>query len=404
MKSPSVCLVGAGVVGRAIAKAHTDAYCSLIISDQDPIQLTKAVDSLGLNKTRWNRSLLETPPGWLPSITLRCHDEATNSTPPILIESISERLDVKRDFFSLAEKHLGERAILCSNTSTLRIGAIGKELEAPERFCGMHFFMPVDQRAAVEIVRGSATTDSTIRNATLHVEKLSKEPLTVGDGPGFIVNRLLSPYLNEAMLLLGRHVSAERIEQAALDYGMPLSPLELIDWIGVRTMFEAGRVFWQSFPDRIDPSPILPALIKAKRFGRFNGGAFYDYADDARSSELSAAARELCQKYRRDPVEFTDSELIKILAIPMWIEAAIAMKNGVAESTKQFDLAMRGGLGFRPEQSWTDFFQSLGSDQILNTIEKRSSLTACMKAPPELTEALKRESPSGALRVFATMD
>ena len=109
--------------------------------------------------------------------------------------------------------------------------------------------MPVYNRPAVEVACGEETSTQAIGRCVAHVRRIRKEPLIVRDGPGFIVNRLLTPYLNEAMLLLCRGVSADRIEEAALRYGMPMSPLELIDWIGTRTMFDAGRVFWQSFPE-----------------------------------------------------------------------------------------------------------------------------------------------------------
>ena len=128
MKAASVHLVGAGVVGRAITKAHTDAGISVTVADQDVASLMETVDSLDLGHDRWIRLPLETPTDWLPSITLHCSDDSTGHSPPILIESISERLDVKQSFFSRAEKHFGESAILCSNTSTLRITAIAEKL------------------------------------------------------------------------------------------------------------------------------------------------------------------------------------------------------------------------------------------------------------------------------------
>ncbi len=232
----------------------------------------------------------------LPAIQIVSAADSSESSTPIVIESIAERLDVKRNFFAEAEQIFGDDAILCSNTSTLRIGAIAEKLNRPERFCGMHFFMPVDKRHAVEVIRSEQTTDSTVRVCGDHVRRIHKEPLAVGDGPGFVVNRLLSPYLNESMLMLGRGVTAERIERAALAYGMPMSPLELIDLIGIRTTFDAGRVFWQSFPTRVDPAPILPAMVKKKRFGRSVRAGFFDYEADQRSKGLSPIASALCGK------------------------------------------------------------------------------------------------------------
>ncbi len=398
---PRVYLVGAGVVGRAILKAHTDFDVSVWIADQSEAFLGEAVSQLALDRERWSVSEVTHLDGRLPAIALRSHAESVAPPTPVVIESIAERLETKQAFFADAEAMFGDNAVLCSNTSTLRIGTLASSLKRPERFCGMHFFMPVGQRPAVEVIGGGDTSASTIDRCVDHVRRIKKEPLVVGDGPGFIVNRLLSPYLNEAMLLLGRGVSAEQIERAALAYGMPMSPLELIDWIGTRTMFDAGRVYWQSFPERINPSPMLAALIKNKRFGRACGVGLYDYQDGKRSAKLSPVTVEYCERYRRGVVSLGDEEVMRLLAIPMWIEAAIAHRDGVTESRAQFDLAMRGGLGFDPQKSWFDFFESLGSPVIREMIMKWSSLTACMKAPSELLALLDQATPTSAFEQFA---
>ena len=392
-----VYLVGAGVVGRAILKAHVDAGVSVVIADLDQKYLQQAVDQLGLDSQRWQISAPLRLAGQLPAIELRCESDTSKADRSIVIESIAERLDAKRAFFAEAERIFGDEALLCSNTSTLRIEAIAEAVERPQRFCGMHFFMPVDRRPAVELIASSATSDETIKICSEHAKRIDKQPLVVGDGPGFIVNRLLSPYLNEAMLMLGRGVSAEQIERAALAYGMPLSPLELIDYIGTETMFNAGRVYWQSFPSRINPSPILAGLIKNKRFGRAYGAGLYDYADDVRSEQLASITLELCQRYRRDEVSLSDDEVMHVLSIPMWIESAIAIRDGIAESAEQFDLAMRGGLGFDPERSWLEFFEQLGSERIAGTIEQWSPKTAAMTCPQEILEALQKSGPRGAI-------
>jgi 3-hydroxyacyl-CoA dehydrogenase/enoyl-CoA hydratase/3-hydroxybutyryl-CoA epimerase/enoyl-CoA isomerase len=394
---PAVYLVGAGVVGRAILKAHTDAGVSVFLADQDETFLHEAIEQLGLDLRRWQLS----PPlrlgGRLPAVALSSNTDSGQPESSILIESIAERLDVKQAFFADAEQLFGDDTVLCSNTSTLRISAIAEPLNRPERFCGMHFFMPVDLRGAVELIAGPNTADDAINTCIGHAGRIDKEPLVVGDGPGFVVNRLLSPYLNEAMLMLGRGISAEQIERAAKAYGMPLSPLELIDWIGIRTMFDAGRVYWQSFPSRITPTPILAALVKNKRWGRACGAGLYDYKSGKRSATLSPISAEFCQKYRRDEIELTDEEVMHVLSIPMWIEAAIAQRDGIVRSGEQFDLAMRGGLGFDPDKSWLDFFEQLGSELMLGEIERWSPKTAAMTSPPEILEALAKSGPAAAI-------
>lgn len=394
---PAIYLVGAGVVGRAIMQAHIDAGVSIWLADQDEDALQAAIESLALDPN-WQVSPQRQLGGRLPAFALSNQADSTSPTASIVIESIAERLDAKQSFFADAESIFGDDAILCSNTSTLRIEAVAEALQHPGRFCGMHFFMPVDKRPAVELIAGPKTDEATIRSCSEHATRINKQPLVVGDGPGFIVNRLLSPYLNESMLMLGRGVPAEQIERAALRYGMPLSPLELIDWIGTPTMFNAGRVYWQSFPTRIGPSPIVPALIKKQRLGRACGAGLYDYEGDRRSGELSPVTLELCEKYRRDEVALDDDELMHVLSIPMWIEAAIASREGISQSREQFDLAMRGGLGYDPSKSWLEFFESLGSETMVKAIGQWAPRTAAMSAPPEILAALAKVGPTEAIQ------
>jgi 3-hydroxyacyl-CoA dehydrogenase len=266
----------------------------------------------------------------------------------------------------------------------------------------MHFFMPVDRRPATEIVRGNQTSQHTIDACCRHAMRIQKSPLVVADGPGFIVNRMLSPYLNEALLLLCRGAPADQIERSALRYGMPMSPLELIDYIGTRTMFDAGRVFWQAFPDRLSPAPMLSGLVKRKRFGRAASAGLYDYDGGQRSDKLAPETELLCEKYRRHEQAFQDNEVVELLAIPMWIEASLARRDGIAHEVEQFNLAMRGGLGYDPERNWIDFFDQIGSERIVAAIEKWSPITASMNAPQDLMEALRHLSPSKAMRDFAS--
>jgi len=394
-----VYLVGAGIVGRAILRAHTDANVSVWIIDQMSDRVHSAVDDLGLDATNWRIH----EPRTLPDGALAIHVQHQNDAQPrdatIVIESILERLDAKQTFFANAPKLFGDNAILCSNTSNLRISEIAGAIDVPSQFAGMHFFMPVHERPATEIVRGRLTSDSTIEACRRHAMRIHKSPLVVRDGPGFIVNRMLSPYLNEALRLLCRDVPADQIERAAIAYGMPISPLELIDHIGTRTMFDAGRAFWQAFPKRIDPCALLGALLKAGRNGRSNGG-LYDYHHGQRSEQLPSSTQQLCERYRRNPIQIDDRSAMLLLAIPMWIEAAMALRDGVAESLEQINDAMVGGLGFQAQPTWSQFFDGVGSRQILKTIEMFQPTTKSLTAPPQLLAQLHHRSPAEALEHF----
>jgi len=393
-------LVGAGVVGAAIVQAHLDAGVSIWIADQDEAALAVAIERLRFSDAEWQVSSPRELGASLMAVEFFSRQEQVAIARTLVIESIPEKLDIKRAFFEEAEEVFGDEAVLCTNTSTLSVSRIADSLKHPERFLGMHFFMPVHDRPAVEVIAGKRTEENTIQQGLRHVERLGKWPLRVGDSPGFVVNRLLSPYLNEAMLLLCRGVSAKRIEDAALAYGMPISPLELIDWIGTPTMFDAGRAFWQAFPERIDPAPILVAMIKNKRFGRATSKGFYDYENQHRSSDLADQTFGLSEKYRRDEQDFTESHLLEMLTIPMWIEASLALRAGVIGDHADFDLAMRGGLGFDSGEPWHTFFDAMGSQAILAAVETWATLTKSMNAPFELRDLLSRKSPTDAMIAY----
>ncbi len=405
---PKTVLVGTGVVGRAILHAHVAAGVSVCVADQDPAALDAAVNEVvaAHSRAQVTRLFIEDESLSIASIVLEGFQAGNESA--IVIESIAEQLDVKQAFFAKARRFFGRDAILCSNTSTLRIEDIAADLPQPGNVCGMHFFMPVDRRSAVEIVRAKKTNESTIGRCEEHARQINKSPLVVADRPGFIVNRLLSPYLNQSLLLLARGVSHEQIEQAAIAYGMPMSPLELIDYIGTRTMFSAGRCFYQAFPDRLDPSLIVPRLVKKKQFGRDGGAGLYRYEDGVRSDSLAATAAQIVAEYSTRPIEVIHQDVVDLLAVPMWIEAALAFRDGVTNDLPDFDLAMRGGLGFQSDMdkksgSWLGFFDSLGSSALINAIEKWSLVFKSMQAPPELVRLLKTCSASVAIERYASL-
>ncbi|QDT02981.1 Fatty acid oxidation complex subunit alpha [Rubripirellula lacrimiformis] len=389
-------LVGAGVVGQAILRAHVASDQSVTLADLDGDRVDSAIQSLDLGPS-WTIDPSRPVGDSMVGISIRHVDGTNVDAPTIVIESIAERLDVKRSFFGEAERLFGDDAILCSNTSTLRITDIAAQLRDPSRMAGMHFFMPVDRRPAVEVIRGESTSDDTIHQCTRHVGRLGKEPLVVADSPGFIVNRLLSPYLNQAMLLLCGGIPADRIEAAALAYGMPMSPLELVDMIGARTTFDSGRVYWQSFPQRIDPAPILGKMIKSKRLGRSVGQGFYDYTDDQRSLGLAAETLALADTYFRPIGAVSDTQLQQLLSIPMLIEAAITVGEGTVTQTESLDTAMRGGLGFQSDRPWLQYFDTLGSPAIRAAIDRWQSRFKAMNCPAPFADQLAARSPSMAI-------
>lgn len=371
-----VLLVGAGVVGRAIAIDHLLAGVPVWLADRDADVLRESCDrvlqqcdSVADSASPWGARVPLPVVHLSPSACVNGTAEersAPAATPRwLLIESIAERLDIKQAFFADAETWFERPAILTTNTSTLSIASIAARMRSPDRLCGLHFFMPVVDRPAAEIIphRGddavteaAGTLPEVIEACCHHARTLNKSPLVVRDAPGFVVNRLLAPYLNLAMNLLCGGISATTIEQAALVYGMPISPLELIDLIGPRTAFDGGRVVWSAFPTRMDPSPLLPAMVKAKLSGVSSGEGFYRYDSNGNrmSRSLSESATQLSQKYQHDDfANFPADPALQIslvadlVAAVLRLEAMAIERDGVADAAT-ITSAMRGGLRWEP--------------------------------------------------------
>ena len=362
-------IFGSGIMGREIARTHLSAGIPVSLFDlsesavqQAAIDLSRLTTSVP-DVTSAMDSLRDLPgaicsssegelEGFGCSLEPLSQSEVHDTHGSLVIETIVEQLQAKRTLLRQLERILDDRTTFTSNTSSLQIAAIAEGLQSARRIFGLHFFMPVPQRPLVEVIPHALSEPQTLAALQEHVSAIRKDPLVAPDSPGFIVNRILWPYLNSAVRLLELGASASQIEAAALAIGMPLSPLHLIDIIGLRTAFDAGRVAWQAFPDRMDPSPILPKLIKLKQLGRHAGSGFYAYQGNERlGTELADTALSVVANYQRE-LETWDAASVQLnLLVPMLIEAAIMLQDDVVQSAEQLHFAMCGGLGFQPSPS-----------------------------------------------------
>jgi 3-hydroxyacyl-CoA dehydrogenase/enoyl-CoA hydratase/3-hydroxybutyryl-CoA epimerase len=261
------------------------------------------------------------------------------------IEAVVEDLDVKRKVFAELEVRMREEAILATNTSSLSVDALAAGLKRPERFCGFHFFNPVHRMPLVEVVRGAKTSDPTLGSAVTLARRLGKTPVVVKDAPGFVVNRVLMPYLSEAMVLLEEGYSVLDLDRAMRRFGMPMGPFQVVDEVGLDVARKVAGVLSEAFPDRMTPSASLDKLIAAGSLGRKNGRGFYLYQGrkpkpDSRLAERLGLARE---RKAQNP-----DGLVERMVLAMVNEAARCMEEGVAADAGDIDLAMIFGTGFPP--------------------------------------------------------
>jgi 3-hydroxyacyl-CoA dehydrogenase/enoyl-CoA hydratase/3-hydroxybutyryl-CoA epimerase len=293
----------------------------------------------------------------------------------IVIEAIFENIDAKQTLYAELEPKLKMGAVLATNTSSIQIETLCARLNDPKRLVGIHFFNPVAQLQLVEVVEGSATRAQVLSDALRFVRKLDKLPLPCKSAPGFAINRILTPYINEALFALESGIPAEVIDRAAVQFGMPLGPIELTDVVGLDVSLNVGQVLARAFHREVPP--ILVKLVEEKKLGRKSGEGFYRWADgkaqkDTRLKTLAPADLEdrLILGLLNEAVSclrqgiVADADLLDAGAVFATGFAPFrggplqyARERGVANITRRLnELTERYGERFRPDAGWRELF------------------------------------------------
>ena len=266
----------------------------------------------------------------------------------VVVEAVVERMEVKRSVLAETEALVPDDCILATNTSSLSVDEMAEGLSRPEKLCGMHFFNPVHRMPLVEVVRGLRTDDIAV--ATIHALalKLRKSPIVVRDGPGFLVNRILGPYLNEAGHLLADGASVRDIDSVATDFGMPMGPCRLIDEIGIDVARHAGESLHEALGERLAPSPALVSVGTSGRLGKKGGVGFYRY-ESGRARGVDETVYELVGESVPRGGGQIDPQVIRARLLLMMVnEAAYLLEEGIVSSAGDVDLGMVMGTGFPP--------------------------------------------------------
>ncbi len=343
-------VVGGGVMGAGIAGQLAEKGLRVRLCDVDLTPLAKAKGRLQQElKKRLKRGHLA------PHEATAIQDRLAVGTDwgqlgdtDLWLEAVVEDLSVKQKLMAEAvARGLPATAVLATNTSSLSVTAMASKLPKPGRVVGIHFFNPPEKMPLVEVIRGRDTDDAAVATACRLAVRLGKFPVVTADTAGFLVNRCLAPYLNEAARLLLEGTSAEAIDQAMLDFGMPMGPCRLIDEVGFDVAAKVSAVMQGAFPQRMVPCELFAAMVAAKALGQKTGGGIYG-ADGKSPGPGRAVVAQLMQQRGVPPRTASRTELVQRLIYPLVDEAYRCLDEGIVQDERDLDLGLVMGIGFPP--------------------------------------------------------
>ena len=378
-------VLGAGVMGGGIAQLAAEKGIPVRMKDIDPKALAHgfkaaaAVFRQSVEKRRMKPREMDNKLGLISGSL----DYSGFPLCEVTIEAVVEKLGVKRAVLEEWEAVVPEAAIFASNTSTLPIEEIAAGAVHAERVAGMHFFNPVHRMPLVEVIRGPRTSDSTVATVFAFAKALGKTPVVVRDSPGFLVNRILAPYLSEGVRLVKEGCAIEDVDRVMTEFGMPVGPLALLDDVGLDVAVKAGEVLQAAFPARMKAGGD-EALVAAGRLGRKNEAGFYDYKDGKRgdpSDDAYAALGVARPKMSLLPAVEMENRLV----LAMINESAFCLMDHIVLSPEKLDLAMIFGTGFPPFRGGPlRYADEMGLVRVLATLEDLAARVGSRYEPAPL--------------------
>lgn len=370
-------VVGAGTMGAEIAQVITYAGIPVVLKDVNQelvdkgIAKIKSIYDKRVQKGKMDSSEVENKMSLVQGTT--SYDAFKEVD--IVIEAVPEKMDLKKKVFQDLESHVSENSIFATNTSALSISELGAATKRPEKMVGMHFFFPAHVMKLIEVIPGLATNTETVDDVMAFSETLRKIPVKVNECAGFLVNRLLMPYLNEAAYCLQEgSATVEEIDKAIVGFGMPMGPFTLVDNLGLDVCYDVVKVLLDSYGNRMQPAEIWNKLYELKHYGRKTSAGFYDYGTD-RGGEVDKIIGEFKKKPNLARQNSSGSASggktqfsVERLIYPMINEAILCVDEHVS-SESDIDMAMIAGIGFPQEtEGILHYADQIGLDKVLNTL------------------------------------
>ncbi len=342
-------VLGTGFMGAGIAAISAMQGVSVRFKDTTHAQVAKGIGAVRsvlkdrLTKKQITRQQFDDQ----LSLVSGTVDYTGFGSAPMVIEAVFEDVQVKHAVLKETEAVLGAGAIFATNTSTIPIHTIAAASRDPSRVIGMHFFSPVHKMPLLEVIVTPQTAGEVIATTVAFGRKLGKTVIVVNDAPGFYVNRILAPYINEAGRLLDDGARIEDIDKAMLDYGFPVGPVTLLDEVGLDVAGKSGGIMLAAFGDRLQPSSTLGAVLAAGRLGRKGKKGFYRYDDAGKKGGVDESVYQ-CTPTGSARRDFSAADIQERLALAMINEAVRCVEEGILRAPRDGDIGAVFGIGFPP--------------------------------------------------------
>jgi len=362
-------VIGAGAMGAEIAQVISFSGLPVLLKDVDQARVNRGLESIRkiyqrrVDRGKMTQDELERKAALVTGVT----DDAGFKDVDLVIEAVPEQLGLKQQIFRELDRALPDSSVIASNTSSLSISALGGVTKRPHKVIGMHFFYPAHIMKLVEVIPGLETSEETVGDILSFAESLRKLPVRVNECPGFLVNRILMPYLNEAAYCVQEAAaSARQVDEAMVAFGFPMGPFTLVDNLGFDVCREVVNVLLDAYGSRMQPAAIWERLYALKRYGAKSGAGFYLYGDRAGQpdAELERIIQDL-RSSRQGPTEFSPHRLV----LPMINEAIRCLEERVCTAA-DVDLSVIAGLGFpQSKGGMLHYADEVGLATVLSELE-----------------------------------
>ena len=404
MPVEKVGILGAGFMGAGIASVAIQQGTLVRIKDADHGRVAKGFAAVRdvIRERLTKRQITKVQYSDTMSLLGGTIDYSGFGNVDLVIEAVFEDINVKHQVLREVEAELKPDAIFASNTSTIPIANIAQASARPERVIGMHFFSPVHKMPLLEVIEADLTDPGVVASVVAYGKKLGKTVIVVHDGPGFYVNRILTPYINEAGRLLDQGAAIDAIDNALLDFGFPVGPITLIDEVGLDVGSKAGKIMYEAFGERFAPPSSMQAVVASGRYGRKARKGFYLYDEEGKKGDIDESVYTLLAPGARETTaasgnqaqtraQIQPAEIQTRTVLPMLNEAARCLAESVIRSPRDGDVGAVFGFGFPPFRGGPfRYMDTIGIAELVKKLEELNDRFPGRFEPAEILVSMAR--------------